>query len=255
MSTRELMPVTPSAGRTWSLARRVLGLRRRTRVGPAVYVERDATSLSVCLAAGKTKLYDVHFDHAPPVRIRVSAARPYPDLTGPQSFEPYLVLADQITPGMRVLDARGASGAGAAWLAERVGPSGAIVALDTDHEFIRFARRRYRADHLAFELGATDSLGGELDGSFNAVVNFATETIEPAALSEWWRIIAPGGILALLLPAGDESQPGSTLSERTARDLRTLPGPYRLERHAPAGLELAALILRKPSKPTPSPAT
>jgi len=237
----------------WSLVRAILGLRTRTRIGPATYIERDTKPLASALAAGSTKLYDVDFDNAPPMRIRVSSSRPYPDLTGPASFEPYLILAEQVTPGQRVLDTTCGSGAGAAWLAHRVGPSGGVVALDPDHEFIRFARRRYRADHLGYELGSTETLAGELDHSFHAVIIRALPSphlpLDPKALAECWRVTARAGILAVLLPPGDESRPESLTSIESAKLLKALPAPARpsrLERHAPVARDLAALLLRRP---------
>lgn len=254
----------------WSMVRAILGLRTRTRIGPATYIERDTKPLASALASGATKLYDVEFEGAPPMRIRVSTSRPYPDLTGPASFEPYLILTDQITPGQRVLDASCGSGAGAAWLAHRVGPSGGVVALDTDHEFIRFARRRYRADHLGFELGSTEALAGELDGSFHAVILHAAPPphlpLEPKALAECWRVTAPAGLLAVLLPPGEASLHTSSTSIEASKLIQTLirqsvpvqttpsqttPGQSapgtRLERHSPVGHDLAALIVHKPA--------
>ena len=55
-------------------------------------------------------------------------------------------------------------------LAARVGPSGAVVALDPDHESIRYARRRYTDSNIAWEIGGIGSLEGELDGSFDVVI-------------------------------------------------------------------------------------
>ncbi|QKK09246.1 MAG: methyltransferase domain-containing protein [Planctomycetota bacterium] len=97
-------------------------------------------------------------------------ARLYADIVGPHLLDPYRLADPIVRPGMRVLDARCSTGFGAAALAARVGPSGAVVALDPDHESIRYARRRYTDSNIAWEIGGIGSLEGELDGSFDVVI-------------------------------------------------------------------------------------
>ncbi len=234
------------SSRAITACRALLGLRRKQRVGPATYIERDARELDQCLEQGTPKVYDVVFRDAPAMRVRITPDRPYPDVTGPGPFLSYRILADQVKPGMRVLDARCRSGMGAAWLADRVSNVGSVVALDADHEFIRFARRRHAADHLAFEIGGRKALAGELDGSFDAVVVSTHEAFEVEDLEEWWRLVAAGGFLSMLLQPGPPSEPDSDDARRIASMLRALPGPYRLESHTVSSPMLGALLLRRP---------
>ena len=234
------------SSRALTACRAALGLRRKRRVGPATYIERDARELDQCLEQGTPKVYDVVFRDAPAMRVRITPDRPYADVTGPGPFLAYRILADQIKPGMRVLDARCRSGLGAAWIADRVSNVGSVVAIDDDHEFIRFARRRHAADHLAFEIGSRKALAGELDGSFDAVVVSTHAPFEVEDVEDWWRLIEPGGFLGMLLQPGPASEPDSDDARKIASMLRALPGPYRLESHTVSSPMLGALLLRRP---------
>ena len=92
-------------------------------------------------------------------------------------------------------------GGGTALLAQSVGPSGGVIAVDRDGESIRFARQRHRSDHCAFELGWVESVEGEIDGSFEAIVcvdllREVSNTPEGArVIVEVGRVTRPGGIL------------------------------------------------------------
>lgn len=238
---------------------------RRTIVVDGVrYTERTTEPLHRALGERGPgyKDFDVLFLGAAPLRIRCTPSRPYADLSGPQVLTAYRQADPIIRPGMRVLDARCSTGYGAAHLAERVGPSGAVVALDPDHESIRFARRRYTAENISFEIGGPESIGGELDGAFDAVV--AVDLLECAehasrVLPDLWRVLAPGGPMLIVQPP-----PGPRMGEGAA------PPPWRLStpelRNTFRGLDpaprieptetsdLAALIARRPPPPEPKPA-
>jgi SAM-dependent methyltransferase len=235
VKTKRVQPVATLPPRPTTLAvdvaRAVFGLHRRVRVGSVLYTERNSRSLERTLSEGGFKAYDVNFENAPAMRIRASISRPYPDLTGPEAVEPYHLLISHVLPGERVLDARCGSGYGAAVLADLVGPAGAVIAMDTDPEFIRYAKRRYPADHVGFELGKVDTLFGELDGSFDTTLlrldasavptTSADPTLEvgmerakdePSELSilpELLRVTAPRGKLILLLKIPSDSFPSS----------------------------------------------
>lgn len=190
------------------------------------YRERTTEPLHRALSARGSgyKDYDVLFANQAPVRIRCTPQRMYADIGGPSVVAPYRLSDPIIRPGMRVLDARCGTGCGAAHTAARVGPSGAVVALDPDHESVRYARRRYRAPNISFEIGGIESTGGELDGAFDAVL--AVDWIRPGMetardLATLWRVLAPGGPLLLVQPLPAAGRPGGDSPQAT-------PGPVRL---------------------------
>jgi SAM-dependent methyltransferase len=235
-------------------------------VGGVRYRERTSEPLHRALSERGPgfKDYDALFSGAAPLRIRCTALRQYADIAGQRVLAPYELADPILRPGMRVLDIRCSTGFGAAHLAQRVGPSGAVVAIDTDHESIRYARRRYDTANISFELGGIDSVGGELDGAFDAVVavNLLRVAEEaPSLVVALWRVLAPGGPMLLVQPLpGDRAgaQPGpvdgpdpeSTLRLTAAelryqlRDLEPAPGIEPAET-----TELAAIIARKPQNP------
>jgi SAM-dependent methyltransferase len=224
------------------------------------YRERTTEPLHRALSARGSgyKDYDVLFANRAPVRIRCTPLRLYADVAGPSVLAPYRLSDPIIRPGMRVLDVRCGTGCGAAHIAARVGPSGAVVALDPDHESVRFARRRYRAPNISFEIGGIESVGGELDGAFDAIV--AVDWIRPGTdtpreLAALWRVLVPGGPLLLVQPLPGGSRPGgdglgppvgpSRLSTPELRDLlhdlAPRPGIEPAET-----TEFGAIIARRP---------
>jgi len=227
------------------------------------YRERSTEPLHRALSARGSghKDYDVLFADQAPMRIRCTVQRLYADIVGPQVLAPYRLGDPIVRPGMRVLDVRCGTGAGAAHLAARVGPSGAIVALDPDHESVRYARRRYRAANVSFEIGGVESLSGELDGSFDAIV--AVDWVRPSTdaprdLGALWRALAPGGPMLLVQPlpgagrfGGEAGQSPSGPCRLVSAELRNLlvdlsprPGIEPAETH-----EFGAIIARKPLPP------
>lgn len=209
------------------------------------------------------KDYDALFPDSPPVRIRCTSKRQYADISGEHLLEPYRLADPIVRPGTRVLDARCGTGFGSAYLSRRVGHSGAVVALDPDHESIRYARRRYPLGNIAWEIGGSDSLEGELDGSFDVVVAVHTmRTAGPAAdlAKALWRVLAPGGPMLLVQPL--PTNPRSMGPERVHPDndepLRITTAELRntlLDLDPTPGIEpadtldLAAVIVRKPQPP------
>ena len=103
------------------------------------------------------------------------------------------------------------TGGGTGVLAQLVGPSGAVLAVGEDHESVRFARRRYAAANVGFELaGSPRKIPGEPDGAFEAVIAIdqtggfrATEARQ--AIADLWRLVRPGGWLLL-----SERDPGAS---------------------------------------------
>ncbi|MCL4220450.1 MAG: methyltransferase domain-containing protein [Phycisphaerales bacterium] len=187
--------------------RHLLGMRNAVTVDQVRYTERDAVPLARALASEATgsKDYLVRFPDNSGMRIRCQHTRIYADLMPDPRLPAYEALDRIIKPGMRVLELAAGTGAGAALLARTVGPSGGVVALERDGESVRFARRRYPAPHLAIERGGIESLRGELDGSFDAIVCPAGELDEPT-LGELCRCLAGGGCLAIWGRAEDADQ-------------------------------------------------
>lgn len=192
----------------WTRAlRRALGLAPSIEVDGVRYRARSGESLRRALGPNGrgVKEYDVTFPGGERTRIRATGDRIYADVQGPVRVEHYRSLEPVISPGMRVLDLSCGTGAGSAWLTQRVGPSGSVVALDRDNEGVRFARRRYAAPNCAYELYDATSLEGEPEGSFDLAVlvyspgpmrgrpDLLTEVLGPAR-----RLIAPGGRLRVI---------------------------------------------------------
>jgi trans-aconitate methyltransferase len=99
---------------------------------------------------------------------------------------------------MRVLIPQGGTGYAGAWAAGRVAPSGAVVSLESDEESVAYAKHRYRLPNASFESGGLETLQGEVDGAFDAIL--AVEAIAPlddeeARFAELWRLVRPGGWL------------------------------------------------------------
>ncbi len=192
--------------------------RRRIVVGGVVYRELSGVSLRRALSetGPGVKEYAVRFPipvgelegaqhaHREGMQIRFTHRRRYADLGHDPRVQFVRALRGVVRPGDRVLDLGCGTGAGSAELAHWVGPSGGVIAINRDGESIRYARQRYRANHLAYELGWLDTLSGELDGAFRAAVVFDLFRDAPddpsrsRAITEIWRVIADGGSVVLV---------------------------------------------------------
>lgn len=107
--------------------------------------------------------------------------------------------ARELVRGRSVLDAACGEGYGAAVLASA---ARSVVGVDLSERAVGHARGRYAADNLTFRQADCLSLPCE-DDAFEAVVSF--ETLEHLAdhdglLSEFRRVLAPGGFLLLSSP-------------------------------------------------------
>lgn len=195
--------------------RHLLGMRNALVVDQVRYTERDAVPLARALASepSGSKDYLVRFPDGSGMRIRCQHTRVYADLMPDPRLPAYEALQRIIKPGMRVLEMRAGTGAGSALLAWTVGPSGGVVALERDGESVRFARRRFSVPHLATERGGVESLRGELDGAFDAIVCPAGE-LDESTLAELCRCLAGGGCLAIWgRPEDLDEDPWSPINE------------------------------------------
>lgn len=201
--------------------RLLLGLRDSTTVDGIRYVERTHEPLrrAISKKGRGFKDYEVTFRSGERMRIRFTPKRVYADLVGPSALAPYRPADGLIRPGGRLLVLDAGTGFGAAWLSQRVGPAGAIVALEEDGESAHFAGRRYSLSNVASERGSTESLGGELDGSFDGVTALsvlADHGKRGPRLLELWRVLKPGGWMLVGGPAAGEAI-GSILEEAGIR--------------------------------------
>ncbi len=230
--------------------RSVLRLRQTWRVEGVRYKERTRTPLRRSLGRHSEgeKVYDVRFPgpSAPaPMAIHATRQRIFADLAPCPRVNGIRALRSLIRPGWRVFEVGCATGGGSALLSELVGPSGGVVSVGTDRESIRFARRRYRRGNLGFEVGGSETLDGETDASYDAVIAHRAPQANPqgedAMLAELWRVVAPGGLLACR-----SSQAGDG-GETTEIRLRLLCRDAQIDHARSADREITWVIARRPA--------
>jgi ubiquinone/menaquinone biosynthesis C-methylase UbiE len=129
-----------------------------------------------------------HFDAAPLA---------FWDRTGRRTIERLM-----LHPGAAVLDVGCGSGASALPAAERVGPSGRVIGVDLADRLLDLARAKAAQrgrQNVEFRLGDMTDLGYP-DNSFDAVVSVFSIFFVPdmeAVVRELWRMVKPGGKLAI----------------------------------------------------------
>lgn len=112
--------------------------------------------------------------------------------------------------GARVLDVGCGTGRLADWLAECVGTSGAVVAIDPVQERIDLARSRGGA--VRFEVGQAEDLGAFEDASFDAVCMSSVlhwVADKARALAEVRRVLRPGGRLGVTTSVQELARDGT----------------------------------------------
>jgi ubiquinone/menaquinone biosynthesis C-methylase UbiE len=135
-----------------------------------------------------------------------------------------------LRPGGTVLDVCCGAGASALPAARAVGPEGRVLALDLAESLLGLARQRARDLGLAnvsFRKGDATQTGLE-SGTFDAVVCvfgifFAADM--PGFVRELWRLVRPGGTLAVTTWGPDWCEPASGLFWASVRELA--PKLYR----------------------------
>ena len=231
--------------------------RRVVVVNGVRYEELDPMPLRRALARGLGKRYRVRFPTGAKMALEVGGARPIADLMGEGDRGEFSVIDPLMRPGDRVLLLHAGTGYGPAWLSHRLGPTGALVALESDSASVRYGRHRYGSANTALEVcdlhapAPPAALAGELDGAFDGVIHRrlpAEERLREVHLRECWRLLSPGGVMALLLasPSGHHDPREDPRLPELERELRAMaeehpPGIQRLERvriHARCGVLL-----------------
>jgi len=120
-----------------------------------------------------------------------------------------------LKPGARVLDVCCGSGASAIPAAEAVGPAGTVLAVDLAERMLELGRRKAGnrgLQNLQFRVGDMLNLGLQ-PSEFDAVVCVFGIFFVPdmaAAVRELWKLVRPGGQLAVTTWGPRFFEPGST---------------------------------------------
>src|SRR5215470_8429112 len=130
-----------------------------------------------------------------------------------------------LLPGAHVLDVCSGSGASALPAAERVAPDGRVLAVDLARGLLDLARAkaaRCGLINVEFRVGDFEELGLP-DNSFDAVICvfgifFAPDM--PRAVRELWRMVRPGGRLAITTWGPNFCEPANTIFWDTIRTER-----------------------------------
>jgi len=137
-------------------------------------------------------------------RIYAAAADHYglPALSFWDRFGAATVARLPLAPGHRVLDLCCGAGASALPAARAVGPGGQVLGVDVAAPLLELARARAASEGLAnVEFRHCDATRTRLpDGSFDAVVCvFGVFFVRDMAAfaAEMWRLVRPGGVLAI----------------------------------------------------------
>ena len=144
-------------------------------------------------------------------QVARSAAEIYEEFFMPALFQewaPRVADAARLAPGQRVLDVACGTGVLAREAATRVSPGGSVTDLDRNEGMLAVARRR--APAIEWQPGRAESLPFA-ERAFDAVVSqFGLMFFEDrgGALREMWRVLRPGGRLAVAVWDALENSPG-----------------------------------------------
>lgn len=118
-----------------------------------------------------------------------------------------VVALSDIRPGLRVLDVGCGTGVLIAPLLEAAGGNITIVALDPSEGMLGVARRKHGHAGIRFVPAGLENSGLESEGFDRVICNAVLPHFEDhkAALSEAYRLLAPGGLLVISHPIGRDA--------------------------------------------------
>lgn len=130
-----------------------------------------------------------------------------------------------LTQGQSVLDVCCGSGASAIPAAEIVGPSGSVTGVDLAEKLLQLARAKAKArglENIEFQTGDLLNLNFS-NSQFDCVVCvfgvfFVADM--PAAIRELWRVVQPGGKLAITTWGPRFFEPATTIFWNSIREVR-----------------------------------
>jgi SAM-dependent methyltransferase len=170
-------------------------------------------------------------------QVTRTAADIYEEFFVPALFQQWtgpVAEAAVVSPGQKALDVACGTGVLTRELARRVGPGGTTVGVDRNEGMLAVAARR--SPNIHWMPGLAEELPFE-DDSFDAVVSqFGLMFFDDraAAVDEMWRVLRPGGKIAVAVWDAVERSPGyaqmidlldELFGERIANELR---GPFVL---------------------------
>ena len=119
-----------------------------------------------------------------------------------RAWKTYAVAVANVRSGDKVLDIAGGTGDLARAFAKRIGPSGAVVHTDINHEMLRRGRDRLIDEGVVLPTAICDAEGLPFRGDSFDLVSVAfglrNMTHKDKALSEMCRVLKPGGRLLVL---------------------------------------------------------
>ena len=130
-----------------------------------------------------------------------------------------------LRPGQNVLDVCCGSGASAIPAAERVAPGGSVIGVDLSENLLQLARGKAQSRRLEnIEFRAADMLALPFaDQQFDAVVCVFGIFFVPdmaSAVRSLWRVVRPGGKLAITTWGPRFLEPGNTVFWNAIREVR-----------------------------------
>jgi ubiquinone/menaquinone biosynthesis C-methylase UbiE len=140
------------------------------------------------------------------------------------------VVRTGLQPGQQVLDLCCGAGASAIPSAHAVGPTGRVVGVDVSQALLDLARARADAEGLTnLELRCADATAtGYDDGEFDAVICVFGVFFLPDRVgftSEMWRMVRPGGTLAITTWGPGWLEPAASVFWEAVRDVE--PSLYK----------------------------